>query len=135
VTAVPLAAVFTEKNPDTAQMERFVYVQQQGELFEKRNVKVGVSDFFYAEIQDGLAEGEVVSLELPKEEREKKTRQMGKQKAANESASANNKVPLSSTNLGSLPLAAPPGASPGQSETPPKSKSGNRRNRPTESGS
>ena len=45
VTAVPLAAVFTEKNPDTGQMERFVYVQQ-GETFEKRNVKVGVSDYF-----------------------------------------------------------------------------------------
>lgn len=28
VTAVPLAAVFTEKNPDTGQMERFVYVQR-----------------------------------------------------------------------------------------------------------
>ena len=28
VTAVPLSAVFTEKNPDTGQMERFVYVQQ-----------------------------------------------------------------------------------------------------------
>src|SRR6266851_1421567 len=47
VTAVPLAAVFTEKNPDTSIMERFVFVQQ-GESFEKRNVKVGVSDFFYA---------------------------------------------------------------------------------------
>ena len=72
VTAVPLSAVFTEKNPDSAQMERFVYVQQ-GDLFEKRNVKVGVSDFFYAEIQDGLSAGEVVALELPKAERLKQT--------------------------------------------------------------
>ena len=75
VTAVPLSAVYTEKNPDTSIVERFVYVQQ-GEAFEKRNVKVGVSDFFYAEIQEGLTEGEVVSLELPKEEREKKARQL-----------------------------------------------------------
>jgi len=75
VVAVPLAAVFTEKNPDTGQMERFVYVQQ-GDGFEKRNVKVGVSDYSFAEIQGGLNEGEVVSLELPKEEREKKTRQL-----------------------------------------------------------
>ena len=74
VTAVPLAAVFTEKNPETGQMERFVYVQQ-GEAFEKRNVKVGVSDFFFAEIQEGLKPGEIVSLELPKEEREKKAQQ------------------------------------------------------------
>ena len=79
VTAVPLAAVFTEKNPDTGQMERFVYVQQ-GETFEKRNVKVGVSDYYCAEIQEGLKAGEVVSLELPKEEREKKAKQMAIQK-------------------------------------------------------
>ena len=74
VTAVPLAAVFTEKNQETAQYERFVYVQQ-GEASEKGNVKVGVSDFFFAEIQEGLAAGEIVALELPKEEREKKAKQ------------------------------------------------------------
>jgi hypothetical protein len=39
-------------------------------------VKVGVTDFFFAEIQGGLNSGEVVSLELPKEEREKKPAQM-----------------------------------------------------------
>jgi hypothetical protein len=60
-------------------MERFVYVQQ-GEGFEKRNVKVGVSDFFNAEIQEGLKEGEVVSLELPKDERDKKAQQATKQR-------------------------------------------------------
>jgi len=75
VTAVPLSAVFTEKNAETSQMERFVYVQK-GDEFEKRNVKVGVSDFFFAEIQDGLSAGEVVSLELPKAEREKKAQQI-----------------------------------------------------------
>jgi len=79
VTAVPLAAVFTEKNPDTSQMERFVYVQQ-GDTFEKRDVKVGVSDYTSAEIQEGLKPGEVVSLELPKEEREKKAKQLAVQK-------------------------------------------------------
>ena len=76
---MPLAAVFTEKNSDNSQYERFVYVQQGG-LFEKRTVKVGVTDFFYAEIQEGLAEGEVVSLELPKEEREKKKTQVAQEK-------------------------------------------------------
>jgi RND family efflux transporter MFP subunit len=75
VTAVPLEAVFTEKNPDTGQMERFVYVQRGG-AFDKRNVKVGISDFFYAEIQEGLKAGEIVSLELPKDEREKMTPQL-----------------------------------------------------------
>src|SRR5204862_2388062 len=58
VTAVPLAAVFTEKEADSSQMERFVYVQQ-GESFEKRNVKVGVSDFFFAEIQGRLSAGDI----------------------------------------------------------------------------
>src|SRR5205809_3535255 len=81
VTAVPLAAVFTEKNPDTGLVERFVYIQQE-DNFEKRNVKVGVSDYFFAEIQDGLKEGETVSLELPKEEREKKARQLAVQRSA-----------------------------------------------------
>jgi len=60
-------------------MERFVYVQQE-EAFEKRNVNVGVSDFFHAEIQEGLKPGEVVALELPKEEREKKARELASQK-------------------------------------------------------
>jgi len=76
---VPLAAVFTEKNAETGEMERFVYVQD-GDNFEKRIVKVGVSDFTSAEIQEGLKPGEVVSLELPKEEREKKARQIAIQK-------------------------------------------------------
>jgi hypothetical protein len=60
---------------DSGLMERFVYVQQ-GESFEKRLVKVGVSDYFYAEIQEGLTSGEVVSIEMPKEEIEKKSRQI-----------------------------------------------------------
>jgi len=64
ITAVPLAAVFTEKNAETGQMERFVYVKQD-ECYEKRNVKVGVADYFFAEIQDGLKEGETVALEMP----------------------------------------------------------------------
>ena len=81
VTAVPLAAVFTEREGENSQMERFVYVQK-GTSFEKRNVKVGVSDFFYAEIQEGLSEGEVVALELPKDEREKKARQVASERGA-----------------------------------------------------
>jgi HlyD family secretion protein len=66
VLAVPLAAVFTEKDPETGQYERFVYVARGG-TFEKRPVKVGVTDYFYAEIQEGLAPGEVVALEMPKD--------------------------------------------------------------------
>jgi RND family efflux transporter MFP subunit len=79
VTAVPLSAVFTERDVKSGQLERFVYVQSETG-WEKRNVKVGVADFFYAEIQEGLAEGEVVTLEMPKEEREKRSRQMAGQR-------------------------------------------------------
>jgi HlyD family secretion protein len=85
VAAVPLSAVFTEKNPDSGLVERFVYVQQ-GESYEKRNVKVGVTDYFYAEIQEGLTEGDVVSLEMPKDDREKKTKQMARQRNGVEKA-------------------------------------------------
>ena len=66
VLAVPLAAVFTEKDPESGRYERFVYVARHGG-FEKQPVKVGVSDYFFAEIQEGLSPGEVVALELPKE--------------------------------------------------------------------
>jgi hypothetical protein len=99
VTAVPLSAVFTEKAPENGQMERFVYVQQ-GDTFEKRNVKVGVSDYFYAEIQEGLKEGEIVSLELPKDELEKKSKQLVKQKkngAEADAAGAKARPPASGT--------------------------------------
>jgi HlyD family secretion protein len=105
VTAVPLAAVYTEKNPDSGQYERFVYVQN-GDALEKRNVKVGVSDYFYAQIQEGLSQGEIVSLELPKEEREKKARQLASQRPAAET----------SQRPGGTNVSSAPGA--GSSETP-----------------
>ena len=102
VMAVPLAAVFTEKNPETGQYERFVYVQTDG-TFEKRNVKVGVADYFFAEIQGGLKAGEIVSLELPKEEQEKKGRQLAGPKASGgetRSGGVASSAPGTSTNAG-----------------------------------
>ncbi|HEY5913614.1 MAG TPA: efflux RND transporter periplasmic adaptor subunit [Verrucomicrobiae bacterium] len=97
VTAVPLAAVFTEKNPETLQLERFVYVQK-GEGFERRNVKVGISDYFFAEIQEGLSPGETVSLEMPKEEREKNRQLAGQNLAGGNGGTA------------PRPAATPPGS-------------------------
>src|SRR5438128_3174064 len=47
VTAVPLAAVFTESNPETGQTERYVYVKTD-DGFERRAAQIGVSDYFYA---------------------------------------------------------------------------------------
>jgi RND family efflux transporter MFP subunit len=66
VVAVPLAAVFTEHDPETYETERYVYVKK-GETYERRPVQIGVSDFFYAEVQSGLKPGETVSLEPPQE--------------------------------------------------------------------
>jgi RND family efflux transporter MFP subunit len=72
VLAVPLAAVFTDRNPDTGVNERYVYVEEEETgSYERRPVRVGVADLFYAEIQDGLQPGELVLLEQPKDEREK----------------------------------------------------------------
>ncbi len=68
VLAVPLAAVFTELNPEKQQNERFVYVKK-GERFERQIVRIGVSDYFFAEIQQGVAPADVVALEQPAEER------------------------------------------------------------------
>src|ERR1051326_9583919 len=60
VLAIPLAAVFTERG------ERFVYVKQE-DKFEERPVLVGITDYSFAEVQDGLAAGDVVALEQPAE--------------------------------------------------------------------
>jgi HlyD family secretion protein len=122
VTAVPLSAVFTEKNQDTGEMERFVYVQQ-AEALEKRNVKVGVSDYFYAEIQEGLKAGDVVSLEMPKDEREKKAKQIASQKKnGGEAGSPGGKPggPASGTTTNASRAAASAGSA---SESAPKVRS------------
>lgn len=64
VLAVPLSAVFTERNDQMQRMDRFVYVKQ-GARFERRPVQIGVSDISFAEVLDGLQIGEVVSVEKP----------------------------------------------------------------------
>jgi multidrug efflux pump subunit AcrA (membrane-fusion protein) len=61
VIAVPLAAVFTE------QAERFAYVKR-GDKFERVPIKIGVTDYDYAEVTSGLEGGETVSLVTPAEE-------------------------------------------------------------------
>jgi HlyD family secretion protein len=113
VTAVPISAVFTEKNPDTSEMERFVYVQR-GDGFEKRDVKIGVSDYSFAEIQEGLSPGEVVSLEMPKEEI--KANQLTGQKSGGEGKAAAAKPPggLARTNTATADTFGAPKNPPGQ---------------------
>jgi len=62
VVAAPLAAVFTETNPATREIERHIWVRKD-ETWERRTIKIGVSDYFFAEVTSGLQAGEVVSLE------------------------------------------------------------------------
>lgn len=58
VLTVPLSAIFTEQDA------RYVYVRIPTG-WERRDVVVGVSDFFRAEVKSGVAVNEVVSLEPP----------------------------------------------------------------------
>lgn len=66
VLAVPLAAVFTEQG------ERYVFIKQE-EKFERRTVLIGIADHFMAEVREGLAANDVVSLEEPTEFRNSKS--------------------------------------------------------------
>jgi macrolide-specific efflux system membrane fusion protein len=56
VLSVPLAAVFTEGG------ERFVFVKTN-DSYERRPITIGASDYFNAEVLDGLKVGEVVALD------------------------------------------------------------------------
>ncbi|HEY1174274.1 MAG TPA: efflux RND transporter periplasmic adaptor subunit [Verrucomicrobiae bacterium] len=71
VLAVPLPAVFSEQG------ERYAYVVKDN-VFEQRPVRVGISDFFYAEILSGLQVGELVALEQPPTGAEVKSAGIGK---------------------------------------------------------
>lgn len=59
VLAIPLAAVFTEQG------ERFAYLRKGNDEFEMRPIRIGISDYAYAQILGGLSEGDVVSLVRP----------------------------------------------------------------------
>jgi RND family efflux transporter MFP subunit len=63
VLAIPLAAVFTE----TLTGEHYAYVKEDG-YFERRTIRLGVSDYSLAEITSGLSSNEVVCMEQPAEE-------------------------------------------------------------------
>lgn len=56
--SVPISAVFTEKD------EKVVYVRSGGQTY-KRTVKVGLANFDFAEILDGLRVGEQILLVKP----------------------------------------------------------------------
>ena len=57
--AIPLAAVFSGEN------QRYAFVRRADGQFEVRPLRIGVADFEYAEVLDGLQAGDVVSLFRP----------------------------------------------------------------------
>jgi HlyD family secretion protein len=57
--SIPLAAVFSEEN------QRYSFVQRQDGQFEVRAIRLGVADFEYAEVLDGLQHGDIVSMSRP----------------------------------------------------------------------
>jgi HlyD family secretion protein len=61
VIALPLAGVFTDKG------DRFAYVQR-GAKFERVPIRIGVTDYDFAEVTSGLDGGETVSLVAPADE-------------------------------------------------------------------
>jgi len=72
--SVPLSAVFTERG------ERYVYVKTN-EVFERRPVQIGISDYSFAEVQTGLHEGDIVAMELPHDVKNETTPKPGKGKS------------------------------------------------------
>lgn len=57
VLAIPLAAVFSERG------ERYVFVKNGDDTFERRDIILGVADYAFAEVVQGLSAGEIVSLD------------------------------------------------------------------------
>lgn len=62
VVAAPLASIFSEVNAETRQLERFAWVKAP-DGWERRPVRIGVSDYFFVEVTAGLNVGDVVSTE------------------------------------------------------------------------
>jgi RND family efflux transporter MFP subunit len=57
--SIPIAAIFSDQG------DRYAYVKKETGEFELRPIQIGVADFQYAEVLNGLQAGEVVSLVRP----------------------------------------------------------------------
>lgn len=57
--AIPVSAVFVDGD------ERHIFIQQGDTKWERRTVKIGLSDSGWSEVLQGVAEGETVSLVRP----------------------------------------------------------------------
>ena len=117
VVAVPLAAVFSERDPQTFKTERFVFIVQPDGAYQRTPVTIGVSDFFFAEVQGGLEPGDIVALEPPKEEADRMV------KLASEGSRADGPSGSSGSQRGGQP-AAPGGSSQTSGASGTETKSG-----------
>ena len=72
VVAAPLAAIFTERNETEQRTEIFTYVEN-GDVFDKTMLDVGVNDLHHTEVLRGLKVGDVVAIEKPDDDKIGKT--------------------------------------------------------------
>ena len=68
VVAAPLAAIFTERNETEQRTEIFAYVEN-GDVFNKTMLDVGVNDLNHTEVLRGLKVGDVVAIEKPDDDK------------------------------------------------------------------
>ena len=68
VVAAPLAAIFTERNETEQRTEIFTYVEN-GDVFDKTMLDVGVNDLNHTEVKRGLKVGDVVAIEKPDDDK------------------------------------------------------------------
>ena len=68
VVAAPLAAIFTERNETEQRTEIFTYVEN-GDVFDKTMLDVGVNDLHHTEVLRGLKVGDVVAIEKPDDDK------------------------------------------------------------------
>jgi len=68
VVAAPLAAIFTERNETEQRTEIFAYVEN-GDVFDKTMLDVGVNDLNHTEVLRGLKVGDVVAIEKPDDDK------------------------------------------------------------------
>ena len=68
VVAAPMAAIFTERNETEQRTEIFAYVEN-GDVFDKTMLDVGVNDLNHTEVLRGLKVGDVVAIEKPDDDK------------------------------------------------------------------
>ena len=110
VLALPLAAVFTDQG------ERFAYVQQPDGRFGRVPIRIGVTDYDFAEVTKGLGGGETVSLVTPAEDVGKVQQAFGASaaKGGGKGGAKGGKAPAGGKNAGASPAPSGGGSSGGE---------------------